>query len=134
MQICYDYQVFAAQKYGGISRYFTEIAWRIQQFPNAKRTRDSALVSKQVPRRETRPDSGYWKVFPKDFARATGFCLRLDAIISKAITAAYHPDIVHETYYSAARTVKPKCKTVITVYDTIAELFPDPPSSRCRKS
>ncbi len=29
MKICYDYQIFSSQKYGGISRYFYEIATRI---------------------------------------------------------------------------------------------------------
>jgi hypothetical protein len=36
MDICYDYQVFAAQKYDGISRYFVEIAARIGRIPHAK--------------------------------------------------------------------------------------------------
>lgn len=26
MKLCYDYQIFSAQRYGGISRYFFEIA------------------------------------------------------------------------------------------------------------
>ena len=36
MKICYDYQVFNAQKYGGVSRYHVELANRIGCFENCE--------------------------------------------------------------------------------------------------
>jgi glycosyltransferase involved in cell wall biosynthesis len=125
MQICYDYQVFAAQKYGGISRYFTEIASRIHHPPDANVRVIAPLYRNRYleEKRSLIPVTGTY--LSKNFARATGLCLRVDAVVSKAITASYRPDIVHETYYSPERTVKSGNKTVVTVYDTTAELFSD---------
>ena len=130
MQICYDYQVFATQRYGGISRYFTEIAARIHRFPNVG-VRVIAPLYRNKYLREKRkliPVTGAY--FSISFSRATGFCLLADALLSRASAAFYFPDIVHETYYSHSRTMRRATKTVISVYDMIAELFPSSPSRR----
>jgi glycosyltransferase involved in cell wall biosynthesis len=130
MDICYDYQVFAAQKYGGISRYFVEIASRIGQFPGAKVRVIAPLFRCKLlqEKRDSIPVVG--RYFSSDFARATGLCLRTDAAFSKPLSAFSRFDIIHETYYSAKSTIRSGKKTVITVYDTIAELYPDPPSEK----
>jgi hypothetical protein len=36
MNVAYDYQIFNHQKYGGISRYFCELARRIDRLPNTQ--------------------------------------------------------------------------------------------------
>jgi glycosyltransferase involved in cell wall biosynthesis len=128
MRICYDYQIFAAQKYGGITRYFVEIASRIRQFPDADVRILAPLYRSKLlqEKRSLLPVVGTY--FSGSFARATGLCMGVGSIYSKASSRWYRPDIVHETYYLPAKTVPSASKSIITVYDLVAEQFPDPPS------
>ena len=124
MQICYDYQIFAAQKYGGISRYFIETALRIQQRQDAAVRVIAPLYQSKLLESKRRVIPVVGTCFSSEFKKASGLCLRAGAILSSAVGVVYRPDIVHETYYSAKQTMKPRGKTVLTVYDMIAELFP----------
>jgi glycosyltransferase involved in cell wall biosynthesis len=125
MRICYDYQIFAAQKYGGISRYFVEIARRLKTSGRAEVRVVAPLYRCKLlyEKRSAIPVTGL--LVPWDFSRATGLCSRIDSSLSNAMSSRYRPDIVHETYYSREQTTNSARKTVITVYDTIAELFSD---------
>ncbi len=49
----------------------------------------------------------------------------MDATLGRAVSSVFRPDIVHETYYSRLRNFNAAAKTVITVYDMTAELFPE---------
>lgn len=128
MRICYDYQIFAAQKYGGITRYFVEIASRISQMPNTDVRILAPLYRSKLlhEKRNALPVVGTY--FSGAFNRASGLCMRAGAIYSNASAHWYHPDIVHETYYSPLKTLPSATKSVLTVHDMVAELFPDPPS------
>jgi len=35
IKIAYDHQIFSSQQYGGVSRYFYELASRVSQYPDA---------------------------------------------------------------------------------------------------
>lgn len=123
MRICYDHQIFAMQKYGGVSRYFVEVASRINRYPRATvrviaphyRSKFLAAKSDAIPVQGIYSD--IWGM------RRVGH--RLNAALSRPLSAIYGPDIVHETYYSRNRTSSASAKTVITIYDTIEELFPE---------
>lgn len=60
-----------------------------------------------------------------DIRGASRIVPRINFIFSHAFSTIYKPDIVHETYYSRNRTVNDYAKTVVTVYDTIEELYPE---------
>lgn len=128
MRICYDYQIFAAQKYGGISRYFVEIASRIGQFQDAGVRVIAPLYRCKFleEKRSLIPVSGTY--LSRNFSRATGFCMAVDKVLSVLYARSSTPHIVHETYYSRDATLRSAGKRILTVHDTIAELFPDPPS------
>jgi glycosyltransferase involved in cell wall biosynthesis len=130
MQICYDYQIFAAQKYGGISRYFVEIATRIRRYPNAKVQVVAPLYRCNLldEKRGQIPVVGAH--FTGTFERATGLCMAVGKVVTKAIGSFYHPDLVHETFYSQTTTMRTGRKTVISFYDAVAELFPLSPSKQ----
>lgn len=125
MRICYDYQIFSWQKYGGISRYFVEIASRIHQYPGT----DVHIVAPLYRSEFLAANAGAIPVLGAhcvgDFRGATRIMRRLDSAFSRLLSTAYRPEIVHETYYSRNRTSPPPAKTVVTVYDTIEELFPE---------
>jgi glycosyltransferase involved in cell wall biosynthesis len=123
MRIFYDYQIFAMQKYGGVSRYFVEIALRINQYPGTRVRVVAPLYRNHLlaAKRNIIPVTGV--NYAGDMPRATGICLRFDAAVSRALSMVYRPQLVHETFYSHNRTLGSRAKTVITVYDMINELF-----------
>lgn len=123
MQIIYDHQIFSLQKYGGISRYFVEVANHIAE---------TATVEVKV-------------IAPVYFnayltSRSPGvqvIGLKMPAIkfsqliygaanqtLAGLLLPCFEPDLVHETYY-ASKPAKPRgYKLVVTVHDMIHELFP----------
>ena len=123
IRLCYDYQIFAGQKFGGVSRYFVELAKRVHALKDvdlrivAPIYRNSLLAAE----RNHLPVLGVY--FPADFPGASVVCGRLCNVLSRSIAGIYHPDIVHETYHSHNNTLGGAPRKVITVYDTIREIF-----------
>jgi glycosyltransferase involved in cell wall biosynthesis len=122
LKIVFDHQIFCRQTFGGISRYFVELAQRISKDPAfdvsvlALKNRneylsyceDSIVVGKNplwIPRLEDR-----WK--------------KISPFLAQTMMKFKNPDIVHETYYSSERRAPKNSKIVLTVFDMIHELFP----------
>lgn len=136
MKISYDYKIFYLQQYGGISRYFYEVASNIAQNTENKVRIVAPLYinsylcdvpeSLEIIGRRVRrlPHTGQ-------------VCMAINYLFSKPILAASNPDIVHETYYSSRRLAPNRAKIVLTVYDMIhekhPELFPKNDSTSRRK-
>lgn len=122
LNIIYDYQVFSWQKYGGISRYYYEIAHRITEVGN-----EVEIVA---------------PLYVNEYLRNTyGVCpwgIKIPRLpkVARAIVRAVNPalsyllikqrknvDIFHETYYSMVDCCPRSAKRVITVHDMIHEKF-----------
>jgi glycosyltransferase involved in cell wall biosynthesis len=124
MKILYNYQIFF-QKYGGISRYFVELANNITLYKNKKVT-----VKINSPFFKTNYLSNInqkilfngFKV--PDFKGSEELCFILNAFASSILSKHYYPDIIHETYYRGLHHNESRAKRIITVYDMIHELFP----------
>lgn len=121
MQILFDHQKFTDQNYGGITRYFANLALNLHNLEQ-----DIKIIA-PIHSNEYLLDLSHNIVV----GRYTNFSPhRLRNVLSKANThlsqyyeRRYNPDIVHETYYSDTRILKSKCKRVLTVYDMIHERF-----------
>lgn len=117
MNILYDHQVFFAQKFGGISRYFCEL------MKHSKGLFDysvGGIFSENFYANEL----GFHKPFPvkaqfKGKRRLQTWLNRRDSI--KKIKRA---DVIHPTYYDSYFVGKTNKPIVLTVYDMIHELFP----------
>lgn len=118
LKVVYTHQIFLMQQYGGISRYFCEVASRL--------SKNSAFdVSVIAPfhvnqhLKSTRGCKVIGNYFPDTF-RGKGFVRR------QACRYFYwlknEADIIHETYYSADAFGSARYR-VVTVYDMIHELF-----------
>lgn len=124
MRVAFDHQIFAFQRYGGVSRYFVELASRLPAhgvaevsivaplYVNRYLTADSA---RRFTRGRYVPDTF------KDTSRVIGVVNRFAVPIA---LRKLNPDIVHETYYALNPVGKAR-RRVVTVYDMIHELFPD---------
>lgn len=122
MKVAYDSQIFTAQKYGGISRYFvrlgeelsvinTEIGFFAPMYKNYyldKVTND--LVH-----------GNFIKSYPLKSRRLFKIYNRLKG---RYEMSKWEPDVIHETYYTDKNTVKSSTPSVITIHDMIHELFP----------
>ncbi|MGC1869916.1 MAG: glycosyltransferase family 1 protein [Acidobacteriaceae bacterium] len=124
MKLCYDYKTFSMQKYGGISRYFVELASRINRYPDTEVRVVSPLYQSRFlhAKKADIPVRGFHAEILAAQRRITAAINPIGFYIFSAI---YKPDIVHETYYARRRSSSASAKTVITIYDTIEELFPE---------
>lgn len=125
MKILYDYQAFTRQFYGGISRYFVEIAKKLSNIDDTqlqifapfyinhyvKALDPEIVVGRQV----------------KGFPKAIGRLLNLyNLSATRRQVGVYKPDILHETYFSKhSVALAANQARVLTVHDMIHELYPD---------
>lgn len=121
MKIAYDPQIFSAQVYGGVSRYFCEIASRIARQPGVQVSIIAPMYINayldDVPR-------GLVSGFRAPRAIYLRLLLRgLGMLIGDGMLRATTPDIVHETYYFPFRLGPRRTRRVLTIYDMIHEKF-----------
>ena len=123
MRIAFDDQIFARQDYGGVSRYFFELASHLSMSPENQVAivapihvneyiKDCPptvnLIGRKVPR---------W--------RNTGRVIRaLNSVLVSSAWKQLRPEIIHETYYSLQRSGPRSAMTMLTVFDMIHEKFP----------
>jgi glycosyltransferase involved in cell wall biosynthesis len=126
MKIAYDHQIFGWQRYGGVSRYFFELASHI------KTTGDDSIDCRIICPfhvneylQQGRP-SVHVTGIHAPAVRRTGRLYRIiNEFLAPFILWRWRPNVLHETYY-AKSTVSPRgCKTVLTVFDMIHELYPE---------
>ena len=132
MRIVYDHQIFSWQEYGGISRYYYELASRIAMH-------EGCNVSILAPLYVNRylQDNDKFKIIGIHVPRIprTGRAINLfNAVPGRILIRRCMPDIVHETYYARHGAAPAKAKTVITVHDMIHEKFRDNFPSRDKTS
>jgi len=99
MNIFYDNTIFSIQRYGGVSRYFSEIIRRITEYDDV-----SVDVFKGL------------SILPHRFSKFNN--ILLDYRLLRHKYGIYHP-----TYYSALVKKRKGIKTIVTVYDMIHELY-----------
>lgn len=123
MRIAFDYQIFTHQTFGGISRYFVELAQslmtleqQVQVFAPLHRNSylDSLPQGVVCGRRVNR--------YPLKTAH---FFLTYSELVSRRQIVKWKPEIVHQTFYCGRSVAPSGCPTVITVFDMIHELFTD---------
>jgi len=99
MNICYDNTIFNLQRYGGVSRYFSEIIKRIAKYKDT-----SVDIFKGL------------SILQRRFSKFNNVLLD-----HKLLRHKY--DIYHPTYYSALVKKRKGIKAIVTVYDMIHELY-----------
>lgn len=121
MKIAFDHQIFTLQKYGGISRYCTKLAQELgflnQQVgifaPLYRNNYVKSLNAEVIHGR-------YVSDFPHKTASLFAF---YNDFVGRAMIKTWRPDILHETYYLKRSSNFTKCPVILTVYDTIPEIF-----------
>lgn len=123
MRIVYDYQIFNNQVYGGISRYFAELARHmgVKEEDNVKIVAPlyaNMCLSKL-------PAGMVFGMYFKGHPRLKRIKDKINRTISRLWFHRNKSDILHETYFSPNGFIQEEdIKTVLTVYDLVAEKFP----------
>ena len=130
MKIAYDSQIFFMQTYGGVSRYFCEIASRIAKEPGVQVSITApmhinaylahlppGIVSGFRAPKTDRFQTRYGANYPRLALRGLGL------LMGDCMLRAMKPDIVHETYFSPYRLGPSRARRVLTIYDMIHEKF-----------
>ena len=119
--ILFDYQIFCMQTYGGISRYFCELASQLHRFEDAvaqvlapvHRNAHLARIDPAIVSGVKIPTIPCTRPFIRTMSR----------VGSRVWPGAMTPDILHPTYYSPDPIDNSKAM-VLTVFDMIHERMP----------
>jgi glycosyltransferase involved in cell wall biosynthesis len=123
MRVVFDHQVFAFQKYGGVSRYIVRLI-------------EGLALQQSVDVHVCAPITvnAYLASLPRSMV--TGLHLNDSDLVQKIarnigqraaplLIARRKPTIVHETYYSKSPSAPRGVPVVLTVHDMIHEKFPE---------
>jgi glycosyltransferase involved in cell wall biosynthesis len=120
--VAYDYQIFGAQRFGGISRYFCSLASHLYSRGCTPRIIAPFYINEHLRHVPREIVSG--RHVPQ--VRRTERALRgLNSFVSRMIAETVRPRIVHETYYAAGSPTRRSFPTTISVFDMIHELWPE---------
>jgi glycosyltransferase involved in cell wall biosynthesis len=121
MIVIYDSQIFRQQQYGGVSRYFVNLAQNVIH-------EEQVVVSAGIY------VNNYLSELPTDMVRGvklSWFSPRSGRILElignafdRMVISRVSPDIIHETYYARKSVVPASIPSVLTVYDMVHEKFP----------
>ncbi|HKG54118.1 MAG TPA: glycosyltransferase family 1 protein [Anaerolineales bacterium] len=130
MKIAYDPQIFLVQTYGGVSRYFCEIASRIAKEPSVQvcimaPMHTNAYLAHMPPGILSGFRAPNMDLFQTRYGNYPRRVLRgLGSLMGNWMLHVMKPDIVHETYFSPYRLGAQRSRRVLTIYDMIHEKFP----------
>ena len=121
MRILYDYQIFLIRQYGGVARYFVELASRLGKHPDVHVRVISPLFRSQLLSKRKSNISTIGidvSAIPKLPAKLLA---PTNALLFRGLAAISTPDIVHETYYASKRTAPKSSRIVTTIHDAIPD-------------
>lgn len=122
MRIAYDHQIFGWQEYGGISRYFFELASHLAVSPGSDVTIAAPLYVNRYLKDCPPALNLLGRALPS-LPKAGRILRAINSAIVPGIMRRIAPDIVHETYYATHRTASVSATVVLTVFDMIHERF-----------
>ena len=119
MKVVYDSEIFIAQQYGGISRYFTEIASKISKSKGVDISVIAPFYINDYLRNLFKCKVHGYAIPNISYLRF--IARKLDPILTEVALPFIRPDIIHTTYYSQYKNTPVNAKCVITIHDMIHE-------------
>lgn len=134
MKVVYDYSAFTRQFYGGVSRYFVELAREFSMSEQISlRIVAPFFINRYLSELDAELVQGRQiRHLPREIGRILNL---LNRAVIQCDSVRIQPDVLHETYFAPpVRALGGTCPRVITIHDMIHEKFPDHFSSRDRTS
>lgn len=123
MRVLFDDQIFSQQRFGGISRYYTELVKGLGARTNVNARLLSPLCTNHYAKRIPR-SLRVGIPFPA-MAGTESLIWHVNRKLSNQYIKRFRPDVLHQTYYHATRKkAYTESRIVTTVHDMIHELFP----------
>tara|TARA_X000000368_G_scaffold402024_1_gene375497 strand:+ start:2577 stop:3674 length:1098 start_codon:yes stop_codon:yes gene_type:complete len=123
MKIVIDHQKFTEQKYGGITRYLSCLAFEINKLNHDIKIVAPLYINKYLTHLPKKIVTGFhFKFTNSHLTKVLGLS---NNFLSQLIIKKYNPDVIHESYYTEHPTIKSSQPRVITVHDMIHERFPN---------
>jgi len=120
--VVYDHQTFTLQRFGGISRYYCELASRVNRLPGFRAKVIAPIHCNEYLSHCDVPkfglNLGLWH--PRLEPMYRHGC----RLLAPGPMRAARPSVVHRTYY-ADSYAPPSVPSVVTVFDMIHEILPD---------
>ena len=121
MKVLFDSQIFNAQQYGGISRYFVNLAKELDGLENIV----SSVLAPTYVNNYLPHVKGYDRVFGfKTKASWQSLSRVFSHVACHVAIPLIGPDVIHKTYYYPERYPVRTSRSILTVYDMIHELYP----------
>ena len=122
MKIAFDYQIFYLQKFGGISKYYYNLALNLIE--NNPETKIFAPIFKNFYGKDLAKKNILKGKYISDYPRFTSKLInKLNFHLSDFYLKKFNPDIFHITYFNQAYRNKLNTKNILTVYDLIHEKY-----------
>jgi len=124
IRILFDEQIFSIQRFGGISRYYTELVKGLQEMDGAIAKILSPLCTNHYAK--TLPRSMRLGISAPVITGTENFVWYFNKLLSYTCTSKFKPNILHQTYYPNRNGPdRHGVRIVTTVHDMIHELFPE---------
>src|SRR6266850_5044034 len=111
MKIGFDYQIFAEQKHGGISRYFASLARELSQMGEHARIIAPVHCNGYLAELPGHIVTG-WQQDNSPMLQNRRVQRAINRVMTRLLLSAWRPDVVHETYYSPLRSGRAGTPTV----------------------
>lgn len=124
MRIIFDHQIFSNQRYGGISRYFIELARHMPKVGVA----EINIVAPLFKNEYLGHSKGQYQTLGIKVPSIplTGQLINhVNELLSPTVLSFLNPEIIHETYYAKTAPGSSRAKRVITIHDMIHEILPE---------
>jgi glycosyltransferase involved in cell wall biosynthesis len=118
INVIYDHQIFSVQEYGGISRYFYELAKRVNSSEDFSA---SVVAPLHVNRYLGAGGAGVKGIRIPSLRRGVRALEAANHRIGSTLSRMSRPDVFHETYYPENSSAPKDCPVVVTVHDMIPE-------------
>jgi glycosyltransferase involved in cell wall biosynthesis len=122
LKVAFDHQIFSMQRYGGVSRYFVELASRL---PSETVSEVSVIAPVHINSYLTVNSARgftHGRYIPFEFKGVARVAELINRLAAPLAWSRSNADVVHETYYSIEPVGKAH-RRVVTVHDMIYELF-----------
>jgi glycosyltransferase involved in cell wall biosynthesis len=122
MKVAFDHQIFSFQRYGGVSRYFVELASRLPEHGVSETSVIAPLYVNNYLAADSARHFTHGRYLPYRFGGVPLLAGISNRFAAPLAWRGVNPDIVHETYFSGKPFGRAR-RRVLTVYDMIHDLF-----------
>lgn len=122
MKVAFDHRIFSMQRFGGVSRYFFELACRLPSETVSEVSVVAPLYINNYLAGNSARSFSHGKYVPSDIVGLPHIVGLANRIASPFAWSGLNPDIVHETYFNIIPVGRGR-RRVVTIYDMIHELF-----------